>query len=217
MAMRQWHYVKLGQRLGPVSAEALAALEAGGSIDAETLVWTEGMADWKPLRTQRRRLPSSKAAPSGGGLLSQALAMTNAVGEDGGLVYGNFWERLGARVIDFLIVQAASTAVGLLGHLLERDELNRLLFSLVLALAIAAAYEIHLTAAYGATVGKMAMKLRVRNPDGSAVDLATSVRRYLATFLSGLTCLVGYLIMIGDPQGRTLHDRLAHTVVLRAR
>ncbi len=44
------HYVKDGQRLGPVSGAELKALVNQGTIDEDTLVWSDGMADWTPYK-----------------------------------------------------------------------------------------------------------------------------------------------------------------------
>ena len=43
-----WFYVDGGQQRGPVTDEQLDALFQSGNINEETLVWSEGMADWQP-------------------------------------------------------------------------------------------------------------------------------------------------------------------------
>ena len=48
-----WFYESAGQQQGPVSDSALDALLAEGKITPNTLVWHEGMADWKPMREAR--------------------------------------------------------------------------------------------------------------------------------------------------------------------
>lgn len=57
-----WFYESGGQQQGPVSDSALDALIAEGKITGSTLVWHEGMADWKPLREARLRPESPSAA-----------------------------------------------------------------------------------------------------------------------------------------------------------
>lgn len=59
-----WFYESAGQQQGPVSDSALDALLAEGKITPNTLVWHEGMADWKPLRDAR---PAAGAPPVIGG------------------------------------------------------------------------------------------------------------------------------------------------------
>ncbi len=48
-----WFYAKDGRKVGPVSDGELDSLTASGVIDAFTLVWREGMAEWQPLATAR--------------------------------------------------------------------------------------------------------------------------------------------------------------------
>lgn len=45
-----WFYVENGQQRGPISETDLQALLTAGKITPETLVWREGMAEWKPWR-----------------------------------------------------------------------------------------------------------------------------------------------------------------------
>jgi hypothetical protein len=40
-----------GSKGGPYSIEQVRAMWSSGAINLETLMWTEGMADWQPLRT----------------------------------------------------------------------------------------------------------------------------------------------------------------------
>lgn len=67
--MMNWYYVRDGQQDGPHSDEALQQLAGSGRLDAATLVWREGMADW---------LPISQAAPH---LLPHAPPPTTGVEE----------------------------------------------------------------------------------------------------------------------------------------
>jgi len=56
-----WYYDLGGQRQGPVPEAELDRLLAAGTLNANTLVWCEGMANWAPLREAR---PASDAAPA---------------------------------------------------------------------------------------------------------------------------------------------------------
>jgi uncharacterized membrane protein YhaH (DUF805 family) len=48
--MEQWFFAKDGQQEGPVSAQQIGALAKSGALDpASTLVWRDGLADWKTL------------------------------------------------------------------------------------------------------------------------------------------------------------------------
>ncbi len=42
----RWCYIENGQQRGPVSADELQALTTQGVVNSDTLVWTDGMANW---------------------------------------------------------------------------------------------------------------------------------------------------------------------------
>src|SRR6188472_2188909 len=68
-----WYYAAGGQQQGPVDDAQLDALVSSGQINAETLVWYDGMPNWQPLRQAR---PSSGSA----GLPPQMSAIPSAAG-----------------------------------------------------------------------------------------------------------------------------------------
>jgi len=45
-----WYYIEDEQQRGPVMEADLEGLRRDGKINAETMVWREGLADWQPLR-----------------------------------------------------------------------------------------------------------------------------------------------------------------------
>lgn len=45
----QWYYALHGQQAGPVDPEALRSLIRQGVVHEETLIWRDGMPDWRPL------------------------------------------------------------------------------------------------------------------------------------------------------------------------
>ena len=58
-----WYYEFNHQPVGPVSQEAIAELLATGKINALTLVWQEGMPDWKHLGETALAALSRTAVP----------------------------------------------------------------------------------------------------------------------------------------------------------
>lgn len=56
-----WYYAQAGERQGPIEEQALRELLNQGKLGAETLVWTQGMAQWTAAR--ETLLASSIAAP----------------------------------------------------------------------------------------------------------------------------------------------------------
>jgi len=57
-----WYYVNAGQQLGPVEDAQLDGLVQAGQVQADTLVWHEGMPNWLPYG-QVRPAPAGGAAP----------------------------------------------------------------------------------------------------------------------------------------------------------
>ena len=71
-----WFYAESGKTVGPVTGDAFDRLVQEGRVDGATLVWREGMAEWKPFgETARTRAdgelvplpPPVPAAPPTGG------------------------------------------------------------------------------------------------------------------------------------------------------
>lgn len=71
-----WYYVEQGQQTGPANDDQLAALLRAGKINADTLVWHEGMAEWLPFNRVQSDLKPSGSAPADGGV--PPLASTSA-------------------------------------------------------------------------------------------------------------------------------------------
>lgn len=113
--MSVWHYEKNGVRFGNVSESDITALIADGSLNADTLVWQQGMTEWGRLaetplaqalqaQTIPPQLPASKipstvvwflaVAPALGFLLECFIAGATGMTEDAGLdavTAGEFW------------------------------------------------------------------------------------------------------------------------------
>ena len=80
---------------------------------------------------------------------------------------------------------------------------------------LALAYFVILTYSKGATVGKMAMNLRVVKEDGGRPDLLTVFyREFIGKFLSRILLYIGYLMIGADREKAALHDRLSDTRVV---
>jgi len=81
-------------------------------------------------------------------------------------------------------------------------------------LSIQCAYETYFIYKRGATVGKMALGLKVVRPDGSAIPVGLAFGRFFAKMLDSLTLLIGYIMAGFDEQKRALHDRICDTRVI---
>jgi hypothetical protein len=68
MSNRSWFYASEGQQLGPYPEAQLRDLIARGSVRADTLVWTEGMAGWQ----KAAEIPGLMSSVSGPPVIPQA-------------------------------------------------------------------------------------------------------------------------------------------------
>lgn len=64
-AIVEWFYLDAGAEKGPVAPDRARILASTGTINGDTLVWCDGMSDWKPARDSDLRplLPASALNP----------------------------------------------------------------------------------------------------------------------------------------------------------
>ena len=89
--------------------------------------------------------------------------------------------------------------------------------SVVLPIVVAAIYNIAFVAYKGATIGKMAMSIYVCYPDGERVRPDTAILRHVISLIESIIVigsLVSVVLLFTDSQRRTIHDRVAGTIVL---
>jgi uncharacterized RDD family membrane protein YckC len=128
-----WYYVEQGKQTGPVNDEQLDEMLRSGRITGDTLVWHEGMADWRPCREAKGGTILGGPAGSGGPeavcaecgkifpvdetirygdvrvcagckpVFLQKL-QEGALLNTGELRYAGFWIRFAAKIIDGLII-----------------------------------------------------------------------------------------------------------------
>ena len=138
------------------------------------------------------------------------------------LAAAGFFPRLGAYLLDRLI---AGTGVLLLVRLplmiasFSTDFFTREVFfrynlrQIVCWLAVSAYFTVF-TARSGATPGKRAFGMRVIKEDGTPLSFVTALyRETVGRYLSSLLC-IGYLLILGDADHRSLHDHICDTLVV---
>jgi uncharacterized RDD family membrane protein YckC len=141
----------------------------------------------------------------------------------GQLNYATFGARFVAVLLDGLILivfnQLVTRSVLLIGtgSFFPRAGTPSALaiFVGVFPFVVGISYEAFLIGKYGATLGKMALKMKVVTADGGRVSYARAFGRYFSKLLSSLTCMIGYIIAAFDnPQRRALHDYICNTRVV---
>ena len=140
--------------------------------------------------------------------------------------YAGFWIRVLALIIDSVILGIVLLPLSLAMQFSLRSHLNPAhpdfgpLFAAYFTFApifmlLRGAYFTFFVGKFGATPGKMALKLRVVNPDGSPVGYAKACGRYFSLMVSFLCCYIGVLMVAWDPEKRGLHDRMCNTRVIQ--
>ena len=116
----------------------------------------------------------------------------------------------------FLAVLIDSIIIGVVGAILGFIFQNSPGLSGGVTGLLALAYFIVLEATQGATLGKMALGLRVTRTDGAPISWTESIIRNLLRIIDGLfVYLVGAILIWTSPLKQRLGDRVAKTVVVR--
>jgi uncharacterized RDD family membrane protein YckC len=140
----------------------------------------------------------------------------------GQLPYARVLTRFAAIFLDGLMLGVVNVTIGTIARLLILGGsrapstgfmvLQMVLF--VVNVCIGMTYEAILIGKYGATLGKMACKIKVVTADGGRVGYGRAFGRYFAKMLSGCTLMIGYIIAIFDSEKRALHDHICNTRVI---
>jgi uncharacterized RDD family membrane protein YckC len=119
-----------------------------------------------------------------------------------------FWVRMGALFLDVLLVGFATSLLHTFGdhHLLGDFHI------VVLAIYGAVMWKLR-----GTTVGGIVFDLHVVRLDGRPLDWETAIVRALGCFLSLAVVFLGFIWIAFDDNHQAWHDKIAGTVVVRAK
>ena len=119
-----------------------------------------------------------------------------------------FWVRMGALFLDVLLVGFATSLLHSFGdhHLLGDFHI------VVLAIYGAVMWKLR-----GTTVGGIVFDLHVVRVDGRPLDWETAIVRALGCFLSLAVVFLGFIWIAFDDNHQAWHDKIAGTVVVRAK
>ena len=228
--MAQWHYVDRDrQQQGPVEDAELVRLFRSGEISAETLVWRPDLSGWQALGGFAEQLGLRDAASPYAPPTSEVLRDELAVVAGGEVVYAGFWKRAAAYIIDSFIAGFVSGIIGgLIGGVLGATLLTsgglagnegtlmgiQLLGNLIgMLLGVAYFAGMHASSSM-ATLGKMAVGIKVVRSNGERISFLRGTGRYLALFVSTLTLGIGFFMAGFTERKRALHDMLCDTLVV---
>lgn len=150
--------------------------------------------------------------------LRQGMTTTS----DRQLVYAGFWIRALAQIIDGVILGVARWIVFIpmgIGFIARPSDpgfsAGSVAMAALFSLVVNIVYFIFFWTRYGATPGKMILRLKLVTPQGGPITTGQAVGRYFAQWLSGLILGIGFMMAGWDSEKRALHDRLAETRVIK--
>jgi uncharacterized RDD family membrane protein YckC len=135
--------------------------------------------------------------------------------------FGSFDQRLLAAVIDWLIVLAVVIIPVCIAVIITGDKLVKILLSVSIFILVPALNLLYHIAMEGsarqATYGKLILKIRVCDVDGTTIGYGKAAARNLAKICSTLPLGVGYLFNFFNKKQQCLHDMMAGTLVMKDR
>ena len=130
--------------------------------------------------------------------------------------YAGFWIRLGASIIDNLIIMVALVPIGMLMGW------NSMYSSEVTSTAdwlwqiLMAAFCVFCWVKFAGTPGKRLLRLKVLDErTGENVTVGQGIIRYIGYFPAILVLFIGLIWVAFDPKKQGWHDKMAKTVVVR--
>lgn len=243
----QWYYAINGERKGPVNQAEFERLVQTGAITPDSLVWRKPMPGWQSLAEvlvadpaavvmispEVPPLPGELAGADGGEPDAGASAQATLAEP---VVYGGFWRRVAARLIDtFILWFGGQIVIGVVGALFFGDTLKVLeklkghqptpeqaiaMLGFIgtavgISLILGVAYDCFFLRKYSATPGKLALGLALHRADGSPLSTGRIIGRYFALSLNIFTLGLSYLVVAFDDEKRGMHDYLCDTRVVR--
>lgn len=134
--------------------------------------------------------------------------------------YAGFWIRFAASLIDGIVLGGVIFAIMfavMLPILMNRGPEPGIGFQLLMNVVIyglQGLYYVLMHGLYGASLGKMAVGIKVIRPDGSPIGVPLAIGRYFAWILSGCIVYIGFIMAAFDEEKRSLHDRICDTRVV---
>jgi uncharacterized RDD family membrane protein YckC len=179
-----------------------ATMMAGAGWTASTASTAHGTPA-EPVPPQATA-PLSASPPPGAPLSAAAAAVPPHF--TAALPRAGFWVRMGALLLDVVLVGFALSLLHPFGHGFGDFHV------VVLAIYGAVMWKLR-----GTTVGGIVFDLHVVRVDGRPVDWETAIVRALGCFLSLCVVFLGFIWIAFDPNRQAWHDKIAGTVVVRAK
>jgi uncharacterized RDD family membrane protein YckC len=245
-----WYYLTEGQPKGPIEVTELERLFQFGAVRLGTLIWRQGMSGWTSFAEafQRAAVKCSlckQLVPQEPIIRYGAMTVCpdckepffeqirEGLAPDLKAIYGGFWIRFGAYMIDMVILfflrvplqiawqiysfSLLTSVTPISGFPFRGSQTFWITYGVyvLLIFLISFTYYVFFVGKYGATPGKMALKLRIVRSDRSKVSYWRAAARYFAQALTSFTIYLGYIMAAFDSEKRALHDYICDTRVVR--
>lgn len=153
--------------------------------------------------------------------------------------FAGFWLRFVAYVIDYILIYVVQSflfvpllammglsfasgmadpsnmseaeAIGMVGSMMAMAGTTFLLSSIIGILY----WTLMESSKYQATIGKMALGLRVTDVDGQNLDFVKALIRNVCKIISGMILFIGYIMAGFTEKKQGLHDIIAGTLVVK--
>lgn len=134
------------------------------------------------------------------------------------LNYAGFWIRVAAYLIDAVVLYAVMFILMIpFGvDFMDPSAINMSSMAIFYVIIFVAwiAYFIGMeSSSKQATLGKMAVGIKVGNENGGRISAGTAAARFFSKILSGLILYIGYMMAGWDKKKQALHDKIAGTYV----
>jgi len=140
--------------------------------------------------------------------------------------YGGFWIRFVAYIIDAIVVGIVQSFItySFFSTLMVNPEvgddgqpiLPSYFFQYIfIAIALNWLYFAFMeSSSKQATLGKMALNLKITDLSGNRISFLNATGRYFAKIISGVILMIGYIMAGFDTKKQALHDKIAGTYVV---
>ena len=150
------------------------------------------------------------------------------------VTYAGFWKRVFALIIDGLVLSIVCAIIfvpfflmvglGALAGANNFDEeasaglvvafIGAYFFAIFLFVLAEWLYFALMESKKGATLGKMALGIKVTDMDGNMISFGRATGRFFGKYISGFIFGIGYMMAGFTQQKQALHDILAKTLVV---
>lgn len=129
--------------------------------------------------------------------------------------YAGRLHRFAAFIIDAIVISVVIVVLNAIGIINLGDPSTT---DQILEAAISFGYYILLTAAFGATLGKMALGMTVVDENGQKAGFfKVLIRETIGKFVSALVLFLGFIWILFDGNRQGWHDKIGGTFVVKAR